>query len=486
MRNTAALLLLLTLSCSSSNDIDIGRIVNRTRSEIPEVPSVGIAVVRDGKPYLAHAYGYADLQSKTRADKNTSYYIASSTKSYTGLACAILASRGVLDLDAPITKYLPEVRLAPPLDANTITLRKFLTHTSGIDNDGIVFRTAFTGEHTPALLVSLLNLSKPAKPGFQYDNLGYVVASLVIERVTGRPWQQVLGETVFVPLGMRRTTAYMSEAKRWPMATPYDINRRAELEPIHFVKNDQMMHAAGGIVTTPADLVRWLEANINDGRIGSLQALPAAPFGEVHRKQVETAGTRDRFKTSGYGLGWNEGNLDNDTVLFHLGGFEGWRAHISFMPEHRMGVAVVTNSGGPSGTVINFIAASIYDRLLNKPDTFERDLANLKERLAKQRTAFLADVEKRARRPWMLEHPNESYAGVYESPLYGTLKIEVRGEQLVASLAQLTAVLEAFTEPETARVELVPGSGEVLRFNFGSGEKPDSVKWGDNVFQRAP
>ncbi|HSP15038.1 MAG TPA: serine hydrolase [Thermoanaerobaculia bacterium] len=441
-------------------------------------------MVRDGKPYLAAAYGYADLQSKTRAGRNTGYYIASSTKSYTGLACAILASRGLLDLDAPITKYLPEVKMAPPLDANTVTLRKLLTHTSGIGNDGIVFRTAFSGEHTPELLVSLLNLSKPAKPGFQYDNLGYVVASLVIERVTGRPWQKVLDETVFAPLGMHRTTAYMSEAKQWPMVTPYDVNRMAELEPVTLIKSDQMMHAAGGIVTTPADLLHWLEANINDGRIGSRQAIPPEPFREAHRKQVDASATRDRFKAYGYGLGWYQARLDNDEVLFHLGGFRGCRAHVSFMPERKIGVAVVTNSGGMSGTVMNFIAAAIYDRLLNKPDAFERNLATLKENLDKQRATYLADVEKRSKRPWMLKHANVAYAGIYESPLYGTLKIEVRGEQLVASLAHLTATLEAFTEPETARVELVPGSGEILAFSFRDGDTADSVKWGDDVFRR--
>jgi CubicO group peptidase (beta-lactamase class C family) len=482
MRIVAASLLLLSLACRST-PTDVNTIVSETLRAIPDVPGVGVAVVRDGKPYVAGSWGYANLESKTKGDKNTGYYIASSTKSYTGLACAILASRGKLDLDAPITKYLPEVKMEPPLDANAVTLRKLLTHTSGIDNDGIVFRTAFSGEHTPAQLVSLLDLSKPAKPGFQYDNLGYVVASMIIERVTGNPWQNVLDEIVFTPLGMDRTTAYMSEAQRGSMVTAYDVDREAHLERVTLIKSDSMMHAAGGIVTTPADLVRWLEANINEGRIGSLQAIPAGPFREAHRKQVDTTATRGRFEAYGYGLGWYQAKLDGDEVLFHLGGFNGWRAHISFMPERKMGVAVVANSGGLSGMVANFIAAQIYDRLLNKPDTFARDLEALKQNLDKQRVAYLADIDKRSKRPWMLKHPNQAYAGTYESPMYGTLKIETRGDHLVASLAHLSATLEAFTEPESARIELVPGSGEVLSFNF-KGDEVESVKWGEDVFRR--
>jgi len=496
MRIAIALLLAATISCctssapapSDSASRDIDRFMQEVVREIPEVASVGIAVVRDGKPYYARSFGYADLEAKSTATAQTGYYIASSTKSYTGLAAAILASRGVLDLDAPITKYLPEVKLAPPLDAEKLTLRRLLTHTSGITNDPIVLRTAFTGEHTPAGLVALLNSSKPrAKEGFSYDNLGYVVTSMVMERVTGKPWQQVLDEVVFTPLGMNHTTAYMSEANRWTLASPHEVNRKAEVVKLQFGKNDQMMHAAGGIVTTPEDLTRWLAANVNQGRIGSRQILPAAAFKESHRQQVDAKVERDAFKGRGYGLGWYQADYGGDNVLFHLGGFEGWRAHVSFMPDKKLGVAVVTNSGAGGHSVLNLIAAYVYDRLLEKPDAEAANaeqLAKFKAGMQQRKERFLADVEKRSKRPWMLQHPNSAYVGRYEHPGYGTLIIEQRDDKLVASLAQLNSVVEAFTEPESARVELVPGSGEVLRFVFSTSEQADAVKWGDETFQR--
>ena len=419
----------------------------------------------------------------TPATARTGYYIASSTKSYSGLACAILAQRGRIDLDAPIVRYLPEVTS----DAGKVTLRQLLTHTAPIDNDGVVFRTAYTGEHTPALLASLLNRSKPRKEGFRYDNLGYVVASLVIERVTGKPWQRALDELVFEPLGMHETTAYMSEARRRPLAVPYEMNRKGEMIRSTFVKNDQMMHAAGGIVTTPADLARWLAANVNDGRIGSRQLIPAAPFAEAHRQQVATTMVRDEFKASGYGFGWYQSEYDGDKVLFHLGGFEGWRAHVSFMPEKRIGVAVVTNSGGQSGRVLNFLAAYVYDRLREKPgvEAASADrLTKLAADLSQQRERFLAGVADRAKRPWMLKHPNEAYAGRYESPMYGTLVIEQRGDKLIASLAHMQSEVEAFTEPESARIELPPGNGSVLRFTF-NGDSVASLTWDGEPLQRA-
>jgi len=212
MKRLALLLVLAAAACASVERPDIKAFVEQTLRDVPAMPSLAIAVVKDGRVVYLR-------------EPNTPYYIGSTTKAYTGLACAILAQRGQLDLDAPITKYLPEVTLA-----KAPTLRAFLTHTSGIENEAIVFRTAFTGEHTASQLVSMLNSSKPAKPGFQYDNLGYVVASLVMERVTGKPWQDTLDELVFAPLGMRHTTARMSNAGRLPAG--YLFGRHGELTPI--------------------------------------------------------------------------------------------------------------------------------------------------------------------------------------------------------------------------------------------------------------
>ena len=466
MRTLAAALLLLATGCSSypANPAakDIDHFVNEVLSTVKEVPSLGIAVVQDGRVVYLH-------------QPKTAYYIGSTTKAYTGLACAILAARGELDLDAPITKYLPEVTLKNPP-----TLRAFLTHTSGIQNSGVVFRTAYTGEHTPEQLVSLLSLSTPGKPGFRYDNLGYVVASLVLQRVTGKPWQIALNDLVFKPLGMNHTTAYMSEAKKWPMPSPYWVNRKGELEPMTLMKNDQMMHAAGGIVTTPEDLARWLNANIL--RTGG--GIPRAAFDEAEKLQVETVTQRGDFKSRGYGFGWYPADYNGEAAMFHGGGFPGWQSFFSFLPERKIGVGVMTNAAGPAGRALTLVTSYIYDRLLGKNPDGPARLQQFKADLDKARTAMLADVEKRSKRPWMLQHSNDAYTGSYFNPMIGTLTIQTEGDHLVASMPNLRAPLEAFTEPETARVELVPGEGEVLRFAFTDPAKAESVKWGDDVFTR--
>jgi hypothetical protein len=102
-----------------------------------------------------------------------------------------------------------------------------------------------------------------------------------------------------------------------------------------------------------------------------------------------------------------------------------------------------------------------------------------------QLVRYRADVEKRSKRTSMLSHAPSAYAGSYVSDLYGTLAVRTEGDGLRASLGQLDAVLEPFTEAESARVELIPGTGEVLRFEFANGERAASVKLRDEVFRRA-
>ena len=188
MKLSIALLLALTLlGCASNQEMrDIDRFVNTTLQTLPEIPSIGLAIVHDGKR-IARAYGYADLARRIPADAETGYYNGSNTKAYTAAMVVMLAQEGLIDLDAPVSKYIPELHL-------DITLRKFLSHTSGIDNFPVVFRTAFSGEHTPAGGFPI------RQPRIRDGQPGHRAR-------TGRKWQDVLDQKLFEPLGMHRTPA---------------------------------------------------------------------------------------------------------------------------------------------------------------------------------------------------------------------------------------------------------------------------------------
>ncbi|HUF70615.1 MAG TPA: serine hydrolase domain-containing protein [Longimicrobiales bacterium] len=489
-RLTAVALFLCMTACASAPAdpaaADIARFTEQVMREFPETPSLAVAVVRDGKPLLARGFGKRDLEASLDADAKTAYYIASSTKSYVGLLAAVLAHRGVVDLDAPITRYLPDLKLPEGVEPQRVTLRTLLTHTAGLQSQALVGRTAYTGEHSPAVLLDLISRSRVREPKFAYDNYGYVVASLVLERVTGKKWQDLLDEVIFQPAGMTRTTAYMSRTRDWPWAVPYSSSPEG-LVRRPMMKTDQTMHAAGGLVTTAADLLRWLELNINRGRVGGKQVLPAEAFEVAQRQQATLAATFGAYRRYGYGLGWYWSEYEGRTLLHHFGGFEGWRAHISFMPDTKTGVAVLTNTSGFAFEVPDLVANYIYDRLDGRGDlapTYTARKEALRASIEKDRLSMQKHLaEREARTPTLLRDPS-AYVGTYSSRDMGDLTISRDGNELRASIGQLQGTLEPFTEPESARVELVPGSGEVLRFEFGDGASAVALRWRGERLER--
>ncbi|HEU0298196.1 MAG TPA: serine hydrolase domain-containing protein, partial [Longimicrobium sp.] len=270
------------------------------------VPGIAVAVVRRDGPAFVRGFGVRDVRTRQPVMPGTGFYIASSTKSFTGTLAAVLHQRGVIDLDAPLGRYLPELRMSPPLSADSITLRSLLTHTSGMRNEPVVFRTAFSGDHDDALLVRLLGQSTPIPRSYRYDNLGYVVAALAMERATGREWQDLLRDEVFRPLGMAHTTARVSEARAagWPLASPH-LTGADSVVRLTMEKQDNTMHPAGGMFTTAEDLVRWLQAQLDGGRVDGRQALPEAVIRMAHTPYAVENDTFYRYHRRGYGLGWH-------------------------------------------------------------------------------------------------------------------------------------------------------------------------------------
>src|SRR5687768_1362208 len=431
-------------------------------------PGMSVAAVRDTQLIYAKGFGWADVEARRPVTPQTIFYIASTTKSFTGLAAVLLDEQGRLDLDAPLSRYLPTARLQSPLNPDSITLRSLLSHTHGIDNDGpIVFRTAYSGEHTNDRLVALLASHPPAKTGrdYVYGNIGYNIAALAMDATTGESWREVLQRMIFQPLGMTSTTAYVSRMPRERLAQPY---RR---EPTGFArapynKGDANMQAAGGLVSTASDIARWLEAHINDGVVDGRRVFSASSIAETHRRHATFRREVRGLMLNGYGFGWQIGTLGADTILTHGGGFLGFSTHMSFMPQRRIGVVVMTNENGTGSALAELAARAVYGQLISGQPLSSDSLSRLRTEAAAARERIAADRARRAARPQTLPFPLEAYAGTYENELYGRLVFSVVNGKLEARAGQAWSAVEVFDGAQNAlRVELT-GSGTVARFTF--------------------
>jgi hypothetical protein len=187
-------------------------------------------------------------------------------------------------------------------------------------------------------------------------------------------------------------------------------------------------------------------------------------------KVVEASDGQEPFGRTGYGLGWSFGQWRDRTVLHHGGDFPGFRALITFMPDAKIGVAVLVNESSVGSSLPDLAAVWSYDWWLNVPEAERvapRQVEKVVEMRARIAEGVAADLAKRAGRKFTLGHPKSFYAGRYTNGLYGTVELVAAGDDLHIRHGNLHCVVEPFTAPETVRYEFLPGRGRVLAFRLG-------------------
>ncbi len=450
---------------------DVDAFVRHAMATVGTVPGLSLAVVAGEDVVIVAGYGVADIEARHPVDADTAFYIASATKSFTALAIARMGERGEVDLDEPLSRWAGKCSL-PADQSETVTLTDLLSHQSGLSNEAMGYRLAFSGQHTPPVLQGLLaetRLNGEAPRGtFQYTNIGYNIATTLIEGRFGQTWQTLVRDEVLVPAGMSRTTPFISQARETgTVATGHLAYSAAAASPSPLQKVDETMQSAGGLVSTARDMTRWLELQINDGELDGRQIFPPGLVTATHRARVVQDRTFGRYHRDGYGLGWQTGRYEDDALIHHFGNFGGSRAHVSFMPERRLGVAVMVNEDLVTGELADLVANYVYDRFADLPDIEARYDALLAEMVAtrdRRLATLTAAREERAARPSMLSRPLADYLGTYENSAMGTLIVDQEDGHLVVQSGVMSAISEPATDFESIRVELVPMQGQTITF----------------------
>jgi CubicO group peptidase (beta-lactamase class C family) len=441
-------------------------------------PGIGIAVSQGDRVLWSGGFGVADAETGRAVDERTAFYIASSTKALTATAVVLKAARGEIDLEAPIDRYVPGLRFAPPLDPSAVTIADLLSMSDGIESGGpVVIRTAYSGEFTPELLVALLSDYGPSDEGraFEYDNLPYNILGLALDPVEPHGWKAVVAREVLEPLGMEETSATLSTMDTTRIAMPHAIVPGEGWRRIALGKADANLHAAGGHFATARDLARFVAAHASGGMLDGRRVFPAAPIESTH----ETHATQDRefgpFHRFGWGYGWDLGTWEGRTIVHRFGSFAGYRSHMSFEPRTGIGVVVLVNGGSPASPASDLVATYVYDRLLRSADTagrvdfeagYERRLAELEVRRATAERETAAALETRRSRQAPLSHPLEAWAGTYASPRLGTMTWRVADGRLEVAMGVARSGAEVYdAAKDELRVELT-GGGSVAAFEF--------------------
>jgi CubicO group peptidase (beta-lactamase class C family) len=306
----------------------------------PGVPSVSIAVVKDGKLAYVHAYGDARLQPRRPADPSMRYKIASNSKQITATAVLLLAEEGKLSLDDRVSRFMPSLTRA-----GDVTIRQLLSHTSGYqDYYPLDYVTPLMARETTAERILDLFARKPLdfEPGtkWQYSNTNYVIAGQIIEKVAGKPLFDFLRERVFDKLGMKSPIDV--DRTPWSAADPAGYTRFG-LGPLRPVvpEGSGWLYAAGELAMSAHDLALW-DISLMEGSILKPESL----------RDLTTDVKLADGKRTGYALGISVGGTNGHRKWAHTGGASGYLSSNFTRPDERISVTVLTNGETPAHQLI--------------------------------------------------------------------------------------------------------------------------------------
>ena len=315
----------------------------------PATPGCAVGVAEHGKPTLTKGYGAADLEHDVRITSDTIFEAGSVSKQFTAASILLLARDGKLSLDDPARKYIPEL----PDYGKLLTIRHMLNHTSGLRDWGSVAAIGGwprgTRVHTHANVLEIVSrqesLNFPPGSRWSYTNTGFNLAAIIVERVSGKSFQDFTRERIFSPLGMTHTSwrdDYTRIVKG--RAVAYEQNGKEFRTDMPF----ENIYGNGGLLTTVGDLLKWNE-NFSKPVVGD------AAFVTLQQQP----GTFSDGRPHGYAFGLMIDKHNGLREVAHSGSTAGYSAFLTRFPDQQLSVAVLCNVG-TNATKLAHDVADVY------------------------------------------------------------------------------------------------------------------------------
>lgn len=355
-------------AAAPARDSVAAQIVKELQANLPawikekDVPGVAVAVVDDKDILWQGVYGYTTRAKEKPITPQTLFSIQSMSKSFTALAVLMAVQDGLLDLDRPITEYLPDFTVHSRFEENPerkMTLRHLLAHRAGFTHEAPVGGNFDSRPHTFAehiLSISDTWLRYPVGYRYSYSNLGIDLAGWILEKKSGVPFAKYVRDKVLAPLGMNDSTLDVEAILK---AEDRAVGHVApSMKVAGGIPVEVPMVPAGGLYTNIVDMARYLMFHINKGRAGEAQLLKKDLVEAMHTVQFP-----EKHERSGYGLGLVSSHIGPQVYLTHGGGGYGFISYMAMYPGLKLGVVVLTNAeqNSVTGPVSNLVNKIIQD-----------------------------------------------------------------------------------------------------------------------------
>jgi CubicO group peptidase (beta-lactamase class C family) len=408
-----------------------------------EVPGISLAIVKDGQLIKAGGYGVKRLGETTPVTEHTLFSIASNTKAFTAAAIEILVEEHKMKWDDPVINYLPWFKMSDPWVTAQITVRDLLVHHSGIPGyagDILIFPPS---NYTRKEIISKLKFIpfvSSFRTTYAYDNILYLVAGELIKIVSGMEWESFIKTRILNKLEMNETISRFSEFKNQKDISGGHSRVLGKI----VIDNDFFEQAvgdvgnpAGGIVSNALDMSKWLIAQLDSGKgMNGQQIFQTNAVHELWNIVTPTPITKPPIEIlpsaqnfSGYALGVKSYNYGKYKLFGHGGKLDGFVSQVVFVPELKLGIAVLTNqeSTGAYWSIIYhlldyYMQNTRFDWIQGYKKLLDSSLARSN---AERTKTIIKPTENK-----LIFIGEDKIIGKYQDPFYGEAVISKRGTKL--------------------------------------------------------
>jgi CubicO group peptidase (beta-lactamase class C family) len=390
-----------------------------------DVPGVAVVVVERDKVLWLKGQGVRELGATQPMTHETLFPLASCTKAFTSTLIAMLAEDRRLAVDDRIQKHWPEFKLDDPGASESATFRDLLVHRTGLGSHDLLWYRAAWSPEDGVRRAGLLPLDRPFRTAFQYQSSMVAAAGFAAARTAGEPWHRLVEMRIFDPLDMK--TASCTTPPSALRASPHRLDREKKLRVIPWYVQAEP-NPAGSIHASAQDLIGWLQFQIGDGSWRGRKLLSPSALHELHTPQValriegiHRAANPDTNLMS-YALGWVMQDYRGHLLVSHAGALDGFRAHITLMPQDGYALAILANR---HQTRMNLaLSNTLVDRMLGLTprdwNKYFRELVQREEAIADEARARREAGRRPDAKP---NRPLSDYASRFSHPAYGIAEV---------------------------------------------------------------
>ena len=392
------------------------------------IPGAAVAIVRNDSVIYAKGFGVRELGRPELVDERTIFAIGSNSKAFTAAGLEMLVDDGKMNLDAPVSTYIPDFRLSDPLASREATVRDLLTHRTGLARNELVWYGSDASRDELVRRLRYLPSESSFRTKFRYNNVTYLTAGQVLAHVTGGTWDDFVRERIFTPLGMTSTnTSIRDLAGKSNVVTPH-LETPQGIRPIPWYNGDNV-GPAGSINSNVVDMAQWLRLQLAAGTHNGKRIISQRGVDEMRSAQAAiplNRGTPMLFPAAHFlaiGLGLVTSDYAGKVLVEHTGEIDGMASAVAMVPDARFGVVVLTNLG--SGIFApTALARQIVDMQLGRTssDWSHQMRASYDSVSRLERAAAAAFAAQRVpnTKPSL---PVAAYAGTYADSAFGEMVI---------------------------------------------------------------